>query len=243
MSCGNQGDVPVVSDTCTSYCNVIPSAPDVCAFDPCACRRVGDTCGKSFPANCGYLPNSLYTCATNRALPVKKSDCQSSEICQMVPGGVDVCVANKVCDCVGTGTVCTDQFPADCAKPANSVVTCPAGTVTACPNGCAIGACQAAGCTCTDTNVRCGASFAPSCNLIPSALYTCVNGQAPVLKADCGAQACVLSGLNAVCQDPCKCRSTAAVSYATPSLCQFSYLHSPPIRYSKLINFHPYSPA
>ncbi|KAG0071862.1 hypothetical protein BGZ90_012103, partial [Linnemannia elongata] len=223
MSCGNQGDVPVVSDTCTSYCNVIPSAPDVCAFDPCACRRVGDTCGKSFPANCGYLPNSLYTCATNRALPVKKSDCQSSEICQMVPGGVDVCVANKVCDCVGTGTVCTDQFPADCAKPANSVVTCPAGTVTACPNGCAIGACQAAGCTCTDTNVRCGASFAPSCNLIPSALYTCVNGQAPVLKADCGAQACVLSGLNAVCQDPCKCRSTAATcGSAFPTSCGLS---------------------
>ncbi|OAQ29267.1 hypothetical protein K457DRAFT_894951 [Linnemannia elongata AG-77] len=223
MSCGNQGDVPVVSDTCTSYCNVIPSAPDVCAFDPCACQRVGDTCGKSFPANCGYLPNSLYTCATNRALPVKKSDCQSSEICQIVPGGVDVCVANKVCDCVGTGTVCTDQFPADCAKPANSVVTCPAGTITACPNGCAIGACQDAGCTCTDTNVRCGASFAPSCNLIPSALYTCVSGQAPVLKVDCGAQACVLSGLNAVCQDPCKCRSIAATcGSAFPTSCGLS---------------------
>ncbi|KAG9062972.1 hypothetical protein KI688_004572 [Linnemannia hyalina] len=105
MSCGNQGDVPVVSETCTSYCDVISSAPDVCTFDPCACRRVGDTCGKSFPANCGYLPDSLYTCATNRTLPAKKSACQSFETCHTVPGGVDVCLANKVCDCVGTGTI------------------------------------------------------------------------------------------------------------------------------------------
>ncbi|KAG0372196.1 hypothetical protein BGX24_000583, partial [Mortierella sp. AD032] len=104
MSCGNLGDVPVVSKTCTAYCDVIKDAPDVCGFDPCACRRVGDSCGKSFPSNCGYLADSLYTCAINQTLPVKKADCKSSEICQMVSGGTDICVANKVCDCVGSGT-------------------------------------------------------------------------------------------------------------------------------------------
>ncbi|KAF9901398.1 hypothetical protein EC991_006197 [Linnemannia zychae] len=211
MSCGNQGDVPTVSETCTSYCDVIASAPDVCAFDPCACRRVGDTCGKSFPENCGYLANRVYTCATNRTLPVLKTICSQSEICQSVPGGSDVCVANMVCGCVGTGTVCTDRFPPDCGKPANSVIDCPAGTVTACPDGCAGGECKAAGCQCMDDSVKCGSSFAPSCNLISSALYTCVSGQRPVLKTDCGNNACVRSTPNAMCQDPCKCRGTNAV--------------------------------
>ncbi|KAK3836152.1 MAG: hypothetical protein J3R72DRAFT_450980, partial [Linnemannia gamsii] len=223
MNCGKQGDVPVVSETCTGYCDVTTNAPDVCAFNPCACRRVGDTCGKSFPAECGYLPDTVYTCATNRTLPVKKAACQSSEICQSVPGGSDVCVASKVCDCVGTGTVCTERFPADCAKPANSVVTCPAGTVTACPDGCAAGECKTAGCLCADDNVKCGSSFAIACNLIPSALYTCVSGERPVLKADCGALACVRSTSNAMCQDPCKCRGTNAVCGSSfPASCGLS---------------------
>ncbi|KAG0265879.1 hypothetical protein BGZ95_003192 [Linnemannia exigua] len=211
MNCGNQGDVPVVSETCTGYCDVITNAPDVCAFDPCACRRVGDTCGKSFPTSCGYLPDTVYTCATNRTLPTEKAACKSSEVCQSVPGGSDVCVTSNICDCVGTGTVCTDRFPADCGKPANSMVTCPARTVAACPEGCAAGECKTAGCLCADDNVKCGSSFAHGCNLIPSALYTCVSGGKPVLKSDCGALACVRSTPNAMCQDPCKCRGTNAV--------------------------------
>ncbi|KAF9148970.1 hypothetical protein BG015_009262 [Linnemannia schmuckeri] len=153
MSCGKQGDIPVVSEICTSYCDVIASAQDVCAFDPCACRRVGDTYGKSFPANCGYLADSLYTCATNRTLPIKKSACQSSEICRMDPGGVDVCEANRVCDCVSTETVWTDRFSADCAKPTNSLATCPTGTVTACSNGCATGDCGFARCNYVDNSI------------------------------------------------------------------------------------------
>ncbi|KAG0275471.1 hypothetical protein BGZ96_003774 [Linnemannia gamsii] len=219
MACGNVGDVPTIKDACTLSCTK-QAGPDVCTLDPCACSRVGDTCGRAFPANCGYLTDSLYTCAASRTLPVKKSDCQSSEICQTVPGGVDVCVANDICDCVGTGTVCTDRFPAKCAKPANSVVTCPVGTVTACPNGCAAAQCKAAGCNCIDNSDRCGASFSPACNLMPNALYMCVNGQAPVLKSDCGTQACVKSSGNAVCQDPCKCRGLSSVcGSAYPTSC------------------------
>ncbi|KAG0260443.1 hypothetical protein BGZ95_004451, partial [Linnemannia exigua] len=223
MSCGNQGDVPTEPKTCTTYCDVIKDAPDACAFNPCACRRVGDTCGKSFPSSCGYLANTVYTCATNQTMPISKADCKSSEICQPVSGGSDICVANNVCDCIGTGTVCTDRFPADCAKSANSMVTCPAGTVTACPGGCAAGECKSTDCLCADSNVKCGSSFAPSCNLIPSALYTCASGQKPVLKADCGALACVGSSPNAMCQDPCKCGGTNAVCGSSfPTSCSLS---------------------
>ncbi|KAF9092021.1 hypothetical protein BGX29_010651 [Mortierella sp. GBA35] len=193
------GYLPTVSQNCgDGKCSVIATGDDMCV-DKCACQEASvPVCASSFPAACNYdnktlmncgdlgnVPMVSETCATYCEVIPSASDaaCKTTDICQTVSGGVDVCVPNDYCSCVSTGTVCTDMFPAACAKAANSVLTCPAGTVAACPNGCAGGECKAAGCRCTDDNIAYGASFALACNLVPNALYTCMSGQAPVCSS------------------------------------------------------------
>ncbi|KAG0044733.1 hypothetical protein BGZ83_009991, partial [Gryganskiella cystojenkinii] len=183
MNCAAVNAVPTVNKTCTNGCIVQPG-PDVCRPDPCACQKAGDTCSSSFPANCSYDANTLYSCTGKDAIPQKKIKCESNEVCTPVAGGDDFCGKNDNCNCVGSGTVCGSDFPPNCNKTASSVYTCPAGTETPCPNGCANGVCIP-DCLCkVDGNV-CGSSFPPNCNLQPNAVYKCTNGQAPKLDSDC----------------------------------------------------------
>lgn len=206
LFCDKIADVPTVVENCTLSCDE-PTA--TCVIDPCACRKTGDTCSSSFPQNCNYEPNTLYTCSGPKALPQKNQACEDQQICIPIAGGNDICGQDRVCDCVGTGDTCSSKFPPACNKTADSVISCPSGTETTCPSGCAGGICQS-GCTCTDDNSKCGSSFAPSCNLMPNAIYTCTTGQQPTLDSDCGDQACIANP-SATCQDPCICKDSHMV--------------------------------
>ncbi|KAK3808768.1 MAG: hypothetical protein J3Q66DRAFT_80794 [Benniella sp.] len=165
VSCNQIGNVPEVTETCTVSCDVETST---CTVDPCTCKATGDTCGSSFPPSCGYESNSFYTCSALEATPEKKQACQDTEVCVSIPRGNDICGPSS-CDCVGTGSTCSSEFPPSCNKTADTAITCPGGTETPCPSGCANGLCQN-GCTCIDDSSKCGSSFAPSCNLLPNAI-------------------------------------------------------------------------
>lgn len=205
--CEEIADVPVVVENCTLACDE-PTA--TCAIDPCACRKIGDACSSSFPPNCNFESNTLYSCSGPKALPQLKQACQKAEICVPIPGGNDICGPDSICDCVGSGDTCSSDFPPSCNKPANLSISCPSGNEIVCANGCASGLCQN-GCTCTDDNSKCGSSFAPSCNLLPNAIYSCSTGQQPILASDCGDKACVVNPA-ATCQDPCLCKDDYKVT-------------------------------
>ncbi|KAF9425160.1 hypothetical protein BGZ94_007784 [Podila epigama] len=217
FDCTGINVAPVVKKECTNGCIVQPG-PDECRFDPCACRKTGDACGSSFPANCSYEFNTVYTCSGVDELPQKKNACESTEVCIIVEGGNDFCGKNEQCQCVGTGPVCAHEYPPDCQKAASTSFSCPENTAVPCPNGCAKGQCQT-DCLCKQDGNICGSSFAPQCNLLPNAVYKCTNGQAPVLDGDCGMQACVESK----CQDPCLCQNGHKACGTTfPDSCGFS---------------------
>ncbi|KAG0023832.1 hypothetical protein BGZ81_007911, partial [Podila clonocystis] len=218
LTCSAINAVPTVLQNCTVGC-LVQTGPDICKPDPCACQKAGDSCSSSFPANCSYEANTLYTCTGKDATPVKKAPCLSTEICTIVAGGNDFCATNPTCACVGNGTLCGSDFPPNCTKTPSSVYTCPAGTETPCPNGCANGVCKDAGCLCTVDGNVCGSTFAKDCNLQPNAIYKCVKGQPPQLDSNCGSKACV----GGACQDPCLCKGSNKVCGSTfPPSCNFT---------------------
>ncbi|KAG0038609.1 hypothetical protein BGZ89_008016, partial [Linnemannia elongata] len=103
MSCGEAGDVPAVAENCTLSCTKQPGA-DICTFDPCACTKAGDTCGSAFPETCNYEKDSQYSCSGNKALPVKKAPCLTSNVCLVTATG-SVCTPPD-CICKDDGSHC-----------------------------------------------------------------------------------------------------------------------------------------
>ena len=215
MGCGEVASVPSAKEICSNYCEV-QAGPDECAFDPCGCRKVGDTCGSTYPAKYGYKPNTLYTCTEKNHVPQKKDACKDTELCVPAAGGNDICGPVDKCVCIGNTPTWSDKFAPSCGFPKDTLINCPDGSsTTPCPEGCAEGECKS-GCTCTGNGVKCGSQFSDKCNLLPDSLYACVNRAEPVHLALCDDLACVKGTPDASCEDPCKCKGNHDVSSSVP---------------------------
>jgi len=140
MACGNVGDVPAVKEACTLSCTK-QLGPDVCTFDPCACTKTGDACGSSLPPNCGYEKDSVYTCSAVKALPVKKSSCETGKVCLEIPTG-PTC-APPDCICKDDGAHCGSTFIDGCMLQKNSLYQCKIGSLPSLIKDCGTGTCSA----------------------------------------------------------------------------------------------------
>lgn len=140
MSCGEAGDVPAVAENCTLSCTKQPGA-DICTFDPCACTKAGDTCGSAFPETCNYEKDSQYSCSGNKALPVKKAPCPTSNVCLVTTTG-SVCTPPD-CICKDDGSHCGSTFAASCNLIKNTLYKCTNGQIPTMVKDCGTGTCSA----------------------------------------------------------------------------------------------------
>ena len=139
MSCGAVGDVPTVTETCTSACQVKDGA-DGCALDPCACTSTGDFCGGTLPLNCGYDPKAIYTCLSNGTIAQEKQACPSSQVCFSAAAG-PICTPQE-CICSDNSTHCGSALPASCNLLGNSLYTCTSGSLPNVTTDCTPGSCS-----------------------------------------------------------------------------------------------------
>jgi hypothetical protein len=140
MECENVGDVPTVKESCTASCE--PQAgPDVCALDPCACTKAGDTCGSAFPDACTYEKDTQYTCFSNKALPVKKAACPTANVCLVNSTG-SVCTPPE-CICKDDAYHCGSTFAASCSLDSNTLYECTNGALPTLLKDCGSGTCSA----------------------------------------------------------------------------------------------------
>lgn len=140
MDCANAGEVPTVKEACTLSCTKQPG-PDVCTPDPCACTKAGDACGSSLPPNCSYETEFVYTCSAIKALPVRKSACESGKVCLEISTG-PTCTTPD-CICKDDGSHCGSTFIDACNLQKNSLYKCTKGSPPTLDKGCGAGTCSA----------------------------------------------------------------------------------------------------
>ncbi|KAG0357597.1 hypothetical protein BGX24_006171, partial [Mortierella sp. AD032] len=237
MNCKNVGDVPEVEETCTLSCTT-QAGPDECAIDPCACIKAGDTCGATFPAACSYKPDSQYNCSRRKALPVKKADCPTNDICLITSTG-SVCTPSE-CICKDEGSHCGSTFATTCNLQSNTLYKCTNGQLPTIIKDCGTGSCSAnvvAGaaafnamgddmcldeCACKEANVPvCSTVFDPSCYYGNSSLMACGNlGDVPSIKENCTLSCTQQPGPDVCTLDPCACTMVADICGGSfPSTC------------------------
>ena len=140
MECKNVGDVPTVKESCTALCNA-QSGPDICAFDPCACSKAGDTCGSAFSESCNYEKDALYACSGNKVLPVKKAPCPAANVCLVNATG-SICTPPE-CICKDDGSHCGSTFASSCNLQKNTLYKCTNGQLSTVVKDCGTGTCSA----------------------------------------------------------------------------------------------------
>lgn len=141
MACGQAGDVPTVTETCTLSCTKQPG-PDVCALDPCACTKAGDTCGNTFPDSCGYDMNARYSCTGERKLPVKKDTCPTGNVCVKTSTLDPVCTSPD-CICKDNDSHCGSRYPVICSLKSETLYKCTLNALPVPVRDCAPGVCSA----------------------------------------------------------------------------------------------------
>ncbi|KAG0273584.1 hypothetical protein BGZ97_010677, partial [Linnemannia gamsii] len=185
MSCKNINDAPTVAETCTKSCSSLAN-PQECEFDACACPVAGDTCGSAFAVTCSYELNTVYTCAAEKALPVKSEPCPPHHVCIFTPEGT-FCTPPE-CICMGDGLHCGSFFESTCNLKNNSLYSCvnealPSFVTDCDPGTCSRNVVAATSadrcldlCACKEANVTvCASAFDPSCNYGNTSLMACGN--------------------------------------------------------------------
>lgn len=140
MECKSAGDVPTVKESCTASCTA-QLGPDVCAFDPCACTKAGDTCGSAFPESCNYEKDAQYTCSDNKVLPAKKAPCPTANVCLVTATG-SACTPPE-CICKDDASHCGSTFAAPCNLESNTLYKCTNGALPMILKDCGTGTCSA----------------------------------------------------------------------------------------------------
>lgn len=139
MECKNVGDVPTVKESCTASCTA-QAGPDVCALDPCACSKAGNTCDSVFPDICNYEKDTQYTCSGIKALPVKKAVCPTANVCLVNATG-SVCTPPE-CICKDDASHCGSTFAAPCNLDSNTLYKCAIGALPTLLKDCGPGTCS-----------------------------------------------------------------------------------------------------
>ncbi|KAG0275843.1 hypothetical protein BGZ96_003585, partial [Linnemannia gamsii] len=239
MDCGNAGDVPTVKEECTLSCTKQPG-PDVCTFDPCACTKAGDACGSTLPPSCGYEKDSVYTCSAIKALPQKKSACESGKVCLETLAG-PTCTPPD-CICKDDGSHCGSTFVDACNLQKNTLYKCTNGRLPTLVKDCGAGTCSANvvkgtaafrataddkcidQCACKEANVPiCASTFDAICNYNPKVLMSCTEaGDVPTDFENCKLSCTTQPGPDFCTFDPCACTDTAEIcGKAAPVTCGY----------------------
>ncbi|KAG0257532.1 hypothetical protein BGZ95_005214, partial [Linnemannia exigua] len=230
MNCKNAGDVPEVRESCMQACTE-QAGPDVCADDPCACTKAGDTCGNNFPESCGYEKNSRYSCAGEGKPPVKKDACPTSEVC-LKAGTADPVCTSPDCICKDNVSHCGSRYAVNCNLKSEMLYKCAEGALPVPVRDCSPGVCSAnivAGtaasmdlavsdtcvdqCACKEGNVSvCASTFSPSCNYDNKTLLICDKvGDVPTVKETCTQSCIAQQGPDFCIFDPCACTKAGDV--------------------------------
>ncbi|KAF9435340.1 hypothetical protein BGZ76_006471 [Entomortierella beljakovae] len=200
-----------ITEECEYGCQ---SSTGTC-YDKCVCKDSGIICGGALPG-CGLNDGTLYTCESGEA-PSELEDCTSGS-CPVDPDDIysGKCTPDP-CYCKpGDITLCSNEFPASCNYPNNTILSCPDEggkpiEVDECTTQCIVGdsgaQCEKDPCSCTEEGSFCGSTFPSICYYPPNSVYSCSGKDAPpVLAGSCDPTECYNDGTTAVCKpDPCAC--------------------------------------
>ncbi|KAG0034069.1 hypothetical protein BGZ81_006264, partial [Podila clonocystis] len=161
--------------------------------EKCLCKAVGPTCGSTYPAECNYRPDTVYTCQSAGIMPTKTAYCDKG--CDKATG---MCNPDD-CGCKKVGDVCGSDFDPECNLDPNTLYSCRAMNVLPTfAEKCTTGkcdkdtdACVPADCECKAAGKICGSSFSTACGLVANSLYTCdAKGRMPTDPQACASGKC-----------------------------------------------------
>ncbi|KAF9926806.1 hypothetical protein FBU30_003684, partial [Linnemannia zychae] len=219
MTCDKVGDIPTIQENCTLSCEAIDGSPDICKQDPCACSIVGDVCGSSFPNECAFDAQAVYSCKTNSSLPEKMTDCATEQVCLDLPAG-PICVSES-CICMDDSSHCGSTFVETCNLKKDTLYQCSKGVPPEISHDCAPGICSAniasdtpvtrqgiddtciEQCACKDVGKVCASTFDSACSYNVNDLMMCGNvGDKPTISETCTVSCTVQTGDDICADDP-----------------------------------------
>ncbi|KAK3826753.1 MAG: hypothetical protein J3R72DRAFT_500810 [Linnemannia gamsii] len=218
LTCVQKDLPPASSEKCKS--NKCKSGENACdppgpGPDECRCKAVGELCGSSYPAKCGFDAGSLYKCSQIGLEPTSSVRCPSN-ICK---SGNAHCDPN-VCHCPARGSICGSTFPLVCGYDVQGLYICgdkdeEPKFVEKCVHACKSdnSGCEPPDpCACMeDSKNICGSSFVSTCSLDAGTLYKCVKGEKPTEVVEkCVSNSCKAGSDK--CDEPpipleCRCKN------------------------------------
>ncbi|KAF9438506.1 hypothetical protein BGZ76_007314 [Entomortierella beljakovae] len=206
-TCDKAGDTPKPGKQCSGRgCTTKNTVDSTCILDDAACKCDNSllTCGRMFPAACGFDKGILYDCSGGKGSdPIVSVQCPSGT-CTAYQDLNDVCIAVDpdsidLCKCYGNSPTCGSVFPEFCGLDSSSLYSCSGIGETpvisqSCQYGCNIdnnvGKCLLSPprdpCTCPNGKAICGSVLPPSCYLSAHAVYKCAGaGAKPTRGTDC----------------------------------------------------------
>ncbi|KAG0248424.1 hypothetical protein BGZ95_008057, partial [Linnemannia exigua] len=183
-------------------------ASDKCVEDPCKCQEKGDVCGSTFPEECKFPKDTLYSCVDKDMTPKEKMTC-STKGC--VPtAGDDVCGS---CLCPDGTPTCGSVFGPECKKDNLTLYTCSkVDALPSSPTKCAWGCDVKDGpdkcntdCLCKNGDNVCGSVFPARCGYKSNALYKCSGALADPSAPDDCAWGCDVKAGPDMCNADCLC--------------------------------------
>ncbi|KAG0282572.1 hypothetical protein BGZ96_000332, partial [Linnemannia gamsii] len=214
-ACSKIGATPVKKEICNF--NGCKKGTDKCYVDPCACKMIGNICGKDI---CSTLkPDTIYICNAVNGPAIPKpstADCGVGK-CNGGRCGDDTCI------CTDDGPFCGGELPCPGLDP-DLYYSCIKGNKPFPFKTCKNGKPTTRMCLCNDGNTKCGKNFDPKCKYAAGSIYTCSGvGATPVEGKACGsADLCDSTSGVGRCFGECKCKTYEPVCGAAfPKSCGF----------------------
>ncbi|KAF9285530.1 hypothetical protein BGZ68_003783 [Mortierella alpina] len=198
-TCNNIGDKPVAKEVCKP--GACRTGTHQCYVDPCACKSVGQLCGKDI---CSILgADTVYICNNEGATPIP------STVCPVGKCNGGKCAPPEDCLCTQNGPFCGGELPCPGLNP-ELYYSCSIGKKPFPFGYCRNGKPTDGNCLCNDGYGMCSTYFPFECGYDQNQVMACPGGRdtKPVTVAQCGVGRCT----NQIkCDTSCKCKSTADV--------------------------------
>ncbi|KAF9339287.1 hypothetical protein BGZ91_006466 [Linnemannia elongata] len=195
-TCTKIGDTPKKKEVCAL--NGCKTGTNKCYVDPCACKVVGEICGKNICATLN--PDTIYICNAVNGVAIPKpntADCGDGK-CNGGRCGENTCI------CTEDGPFCGNELPCPGLNP-DLYYNCGKGMKPFPFDRCKNGKPTTGKCLCNDGNSMCSTYFPFECGYEQSQIFDCPKGAGgkPVAKQQCGEGRCTLA---IKCDEDCKCQ-------------------------------------
>ncbi|KAF9557649.1 hypothetical protein EC968_007524 [Mortierella alpina] len=198
-TCNNIGDTPVPKEVCKF--GACKTGTHQCYVDPCACKSIGQLCGKDICPTLGA--DTVYICNNVGATPIP------STVCPVGKCNGGKCAPTEDCVCTQNGPFCGAELPCPGLNP-NLYYSCSIGKKPFPFGYCRDNKPTDGSCLCNDGYGMCSTYFPFECGYDQNQVMACPNGRdtKPVTVAQCGVGRCT----NQIkCDTNCKCTGTADV--------------------------------